>query len=49
MSQRALAKKLAIDQPQMSRILHYRIDKVSTDKLIQLLLIIEPETKIEIS
>ena len=32
--QKALAKKLGIDEPEMSRILHYKLERYSIDRLI---------------
>ena len=34
-SQRQLAKKLKIDEARVSEIVHYRIDRFSTDKLLE--------------
>lgn len=41
-----LAKKLDIHESEVSKILHHRIDRFSTDKLLELLSIIYPKHKI---
>jgi predicted XRE-type DNA-binding protein len=43
-----LAKELGIHESEISRILHHRIDRFSTDKLISLLEKIRPNHKIQL-
>lgn len=43
LKQRELAEKLDIDEAIMSKVLHHRIEKISTDKLIEYVQIIEPD------
>lgn len=49
LKQKDLADLLGIDEPQMSRILRHRIDKVSTDKLAKFVLKLEPGVKLRVS
>ncbi|MEK6556321.1 MAG: XRE family transcriptional regulator [Bdellovibrionota bacterium] len=46
--QKDLAKMLGSDEPEMSRILHHRIDKVSTDKLLRMVQQLNPKVKLSI-
>ena len=46
--QKELAKKLGVDEPEMSRILHHRIEKVSTDKLARMVLALDPRVKLRV-
>ena len=48
LSQKELAKKLGIDPAQMSKVLHYHIDKFSVDFLLSLLLKIRPKATIRV-
>lgn len=49
LSQREMAKSLEIDEGKMSKILHNRINEFSTDRLISLYEIINPEVKLKVS
>jgi predicted XRE-type DNA-binding protein len=49
LKQKELAKMLNIDEPQMSRILRHRIEKVSTDKLASFVLKLEPGVELKVS
>lgn len=42
LKQRELAEKLSVDESIVSKVLHHRIEKISTDKLIEYVQIIEP-------
>jgi predicted XRE-type DNA-binding protein len=46
LKQRELAEKLGIDEAVMSKVLHHRIEKISTDKLIEYVQIIEPDVNL---
>lgn len=46
LKQRELADKLGIDEAIMSKVLHHRIDKISTDKLIEYVQTIEPDVNL---
>jgi predicted XRE-type DNA-binding protein len=48
-SQKALGKKLGVDEPEMSRILHYKIERYSIDRLVGYLEILYPEVHFEVS
>jgi predicted XRE-type DNA-binding protein len=48
MKQKELAKKLGIDEPEMSRILRHRIEKVSTDKLARMVQELDPTIKLQV-
>lgn len=48
MTQRALAQTLSVDEAEMSRILHHRIDKVSTDKLAGMIQKLNPNVKLSV-
>ncbi len=49
LKQRDLAKLLKIDEAVISRILHYRIERLSTDKLIEYLQRLEPQLDLKVS
>jgi predicted XRE-type DNA-binding protein len=49
LSQVDFAKLLGIDQARVSEVVHHRIDKVSTDKLIAYNEIINPKVKFKIA
>ncbi len=48
-SQREMAKQLGIDEGKVSKILHNRLQEFSTDRLINLYEIINPEVKLKVS
>ncbi|MGK5084763.1 XRE family transcriptional regulator [Bdellovibrionota bacterium FG-1] len=48
-TQKQLAEKLGVDEPEMSRILHYQIDRYSIDRLIGYLEILYPKVSFEVS
>ena len=48
MTQRALAQELGIDEALMSKILHYHFDDFTTDRLVNYLSKIYPQTSVEI-
>ena len=48
LSQKQLAEKLGIDEAKVSKILHYRIDEFSTDRLITLYEKLNPKVKLSI-
>lgn len=48
LKQKELAKTLGLDEPEMSRILHHRIDKVSTDKLARMIQQLDPSIKLRV-
>jgi len=47
-SQKKLAEKLGIDEPEMSRILHYRIGRYSIERLIGYLEILYPKLSVKL-
>jgi len=49
LSQVALSKLLQVDQSRVSEIVHHRIDKVSTDKLIAYNQMVYPDLKFKIA
>lgn len=49
MKQRELADLLEIDESVVSRILHHRIEKISTDRLIEYLQKLEPKLDLKVS
>lgn len=49
LKQRELAKQLGIDEAVISKILHHRIDQISTDKLIEYLQELDPDTELLVS
>ena len=48
LTQKELSALIGVDEPKMSKILHYRIDEFSTDRLIELYTKIEPNLKLMI-
>jgi len=46
---RVLAETLGVDETKVSKILHHRLDSFSTDRLLNLYLILYPETKLKIA
>lgn len=46
LKQRDLADKLNVDEAIVSKVLHHRIEKISTDKLIEYVQIIEPDVNL---
>lgn len=48
LSQKELAKKLNLDEPEMSRVLHYKIDRYSIERLIDYVAILYPKVRFEI-
>lgn len=48
LSQKDLAKKLSLDEPEISRVLHYKIDRYSIERLISYVAILYPKVKFEI-
>jgi predicted XRE-type DNA-binding protein len=49
LSQKELADKLNVDEPEMSRILHYKISRYSIDRLIGYLEVLYPRIHIEVT
>ena len=43
-----LAKTLGVDAPEMSRLLHYKIDRYTIDRLIRYVEILYPKLSIEV-
>ena len=48
-TQRALAKKIGIDEALMSKVLHYNFDEFTTDRLIKYLSALYPDIYFNIS
>ncbi len=48
-SQRELANRLEVDEAKVNKILHHRIDKFSTDRLVNLYCKIKPEVILKVS
>ena len=48
-TQRELAKKLKTTEARVSEIVHYHLDKVTTDRLIGYLGVIRPRAKIQVA
>lgn len=48
LSQKELAKKLNLDEPEISRVLHYKIDRYSIERLIDYVAILYPKLRVEI-
>lgn len=46
---RALAETLGVDETKVSKILHHRLESFSTDRLLNLYLVLYPETKLKIA
>jgi predicted XRE-type DNA-binding protein len=47
-TQKELADKLGVDEPEMSRILHYKIDRYSIDRLVGYLEALYPNVNFEV-
>jgi predicted XRE-type DNA-binding protein len=47
-TQRVLAKKLGTTESRVSEIVHYHLDKVTSDRLIDYLGVLKPEIKVKI-
>ena len=48
LKQKELAERLGVDEPEMSRILHHRIEKVSTDKLVRMVQELDPGVRLKV-
>ena len=48
LSQDEIAKLLGVDKAKISKILHHRIDEFSTDRLISLYQLLNPEIKFKV-
>ncbi len=48
MSQKELAQKIGLDEPEASRVLHYKIDRFSIDRLLSYAIVLYPKLTIEI-
>ncbi len=48
-SQKDLANLLGVDEPEMSRILHYKIDRYTIDRLLSYLEVLYPNIKFDVS
>ncbi|WP_216639884.1 XRE family transcriptional regulator [Halobacteriovorax marinus] len=48
LTQKELAERIGIDKAKMSKILRHRIDEFSTDRLIKLFFIVEPNLTLEV-
>ena len=48
-SQKDLASRLGVDEPEMSRILHYKIERYTIDRLVGYLQILYPHVRFEVS
>ncbi len=47
-SQKEMAERLGADEAKVSKILHHRIDEFSTDRLINLFFILNPELRLKV-
>jgi predicted XRE-type DNA-binding protein len=47
-TQKALASKLGVDEPEMSRILHYKIERYTIDRLVGYLEVLYPHVNFEV-
>jgi predicted XRE-type DNA-binding protein len=47
-TQKDLAEKLGVDEPEMSRILHYKIDRYSIDRLVGYLEVLYPNVNFSV-
>ncbi len=47
-SQKELADKLGVDEPEMSRILHYKIERYTIDRLVGYLEVLYPNVNFEV-
>lgn len=48
LSQKDLSEKLGLDEPEMSRVLHYKIERYSIERLLGYAMIIYPKLTLEI-
>lgn len=48
LTQKELAKKLGLDEPEMSRVLHYKIERYSIERLLDYARILYPKLTMEI-
>jgi len=48
-SQNELAQKLGVDAPEMSRLLHYKIERYTIDRLIRYVEILYPKLSVEVT
>jgi predicted XRE-type DNA-binding protein len=48
LSQKELADKLNVDEPEMSRILHYKLERYTIDRLLGYLEILYPKVGLEV-
>ncbi len=49
LNQKQLAETLGIDEAKVSKILHHRIQEFSTDRLISLYFILNPDLKLKVA
>ena len=47
-TQKQLADKLGVDEPEMSRILHYKIERYSIDRLVGYLEVLYPKMSVKL-
>ena len=47
-NQREIAERLGVDEAKVSKILHHRIDEFSTDRLINLYSILDPDLTLKV-
>ena len=48
LTQKELAEKIGLDEPETSRVLHYKIERYSIERLLSYALIIYPKLTIEV-
>ena len=48
LTQKDLAEKLGVDEPEMSKILHYKLERYSIDRLVGYLEILYPKVRFEV-
>ncbi len=48
MTQKELAEKIGLDEPETSRVLHYKIERYSIERLLGYAMALNPKLKIEI-
>lgn len=48
LSQRELAEKIGLDEPEASRVLHYKIERYSIERLLSYAVIIYPKLTVEV-
>ena len=48
MTQKELAEKIGLDEPEMSRVLHYKIERYSIERLLGYAMILYPKLTIEV-